>query len=83
MKGQLATVDRVVRRAVNPFSTAFTRVVQQPRRRGRALVGPSVAGRFPRPPAEGDDDGGAGVREPRRPLPTVPSDAMSLEVPGD
>jgi hypothetical protein len=79
MKGQLATVDRAVRRAVNPFSTAFTLVVQSPRRRGRAVAGASVAPW--RPPHEPGDDGGAGVHEPWRPLPTVPSDSMSLELP--
>jgi hypothetical protein len=34
------------------------------------------------PPSWPDDlDGGAGVREPRRPLPTMPAGALELDVP--
>ena len=36
----------------------------------------------PPPPSWPDDlDGGAGVREPRRPHPTMPADALELDVP--
>ncbi|WP_071655546.1 hypothetical protein [Mangrovactinospora gilvigrisea] len=43
-------------------------------------------GRWSRPPwlpggGSGRDDGGAGVREPRRPKGTPPSDAVSLAEP--
>ena len=33
------------------------------------------------PPPWHDPDGGAGVREPRRPRPTIPAGAMALEPP--
>jgi hypothetical protein len=71
--------ERAVRRAVNPLSTALTKVIQKPRK----LRTPAGASRRPwqrRLPPDGDD-GGAGVREPRRPLPTRPQDAMSLDLP--
>ncbi|MDX6201551.1 MAG: hypothetical protein QOJ83_1051 [Frankiales bacterium] len=72
--------ERAIRRAVNPLSTAVTKFVQSPdRRRGwsaRAIG--RVTRRREWPP---DDDGGAGVREPRRPLPTKPSDVMELDLP--
>jgi hypothetical protein len=36
---------------------------------------------FPEPPPTGDPEGGAGVREPRRPRPTRPAGSMELEIP--
>jgi hypothetical protein len=72
--------ERAIRRAVNPFSTAITRVVQSPaRRRGWSARAISRWARRRQGPP--DDDGGAGVREPRRPLPTRPSDVMELDLP--
>lgn len=36
---------------------------------------------FDDPPFPNDPEGGAGVREPRRPLPTMPSGAIERELP--
>jgi hypothetical protein len=77
---QLTKAEDVVRRVVNPFSTAITRVVQTTGRRSRRrAAGRASAYRLP----PFDEDGGAGVREPRRPLPSPPSDHMALELPRD
>ena len=68
--------DRAVRRVVNPFSTAVTMLVQRgPRGRRPARVCCSDDGWNLGPP----DDGGAGVREPRRPRPTKPSAAAAID----
>jgi hypothetical protein len=42
---------------------------------------PKRGGRFNEPPFQLPDDpeGGAGVREPRRPIPTAPAGALKLE----
>ena len=74
----LTEAERAIRRAVNPLSTAVTRVVQGAPRR-RITAGGSVAPRGDWGPPE--DDGGAGVREPRRPLPTPPSMSQALDLP--
>jgi hypothetical protein len=54
----------------------------------RHPTGPGSGPGFPDlpPPPPGDtgwgyDDGGAGVREPRHPLPTHPADAIALDPP--
>ena len=49
----------------------------------RHPLGPGSSGPgFPDlPPPPWDDDGGAGVREPRHPLPTHPAGAIALEPP--
>jgi hypothetical protein len=88
----LSSADRALRRAINPMSTAITMFVQtagRPRRRvpaGRGRprhIGGSVGGGgFPGDwPSPDDDDGGAGVREPRRPLPTHPAASQALDLP--
>jgi hypothetical protein len=38
-------------------------------------------GRFAEPPFPDEPEGGAGVREPRRPLPTMPTQSMALDPP--
>lgn len=70
--------------------TTRTRVRRRLRRRGRDARGPAVASpltwsRGPdEPPGEPEDlDGGAGVREPRRPYPTAPAGALALDEPRD
>ena len=53
----------------------------------RHPLGPSSGPGFPdlpQPPWDtgwDDDEGGAGVREPRRPFPTHPADAIALDPP--
>ena len=60
-------------RRVMPESVwhGMVQVYHRRRLRGRALVGTYVAG--------GPDDGLAGVREPRRPLPAPPGDSVAIE----
>jgi hypothetical protein len=75
----LTKAERALRRAVNPLSTAVTMLVQTSGRRARRIrPNRRISPRGAWPP---DDDGGAGVREPRRPLPTGPQDAMALDLP--
>ena len=50
---------------------------RNPTRPGRRTIGPDD---FP-PDWPDDRDGGAGVREPRRPVPTMPAGAIALEPP--
>jgi hypothetical protein len=47
----------------------------------RNRLRPQRGGWFGEPPFPDDLDGGAGVREPRRPLPTMPAASMELELP--
>ena len=70
--------------------TTRTRVRRRLRRRGREARGPAVPrplawSRDPDepPPGPEDLDGGAGVREPRRPYPTAPAGALALDEPCD
>jgi hypothetical protein len=71
--------ERAIRRAVNPLSTAVTKFVQTPRRLRSPASG--RRGRWVNRQWPDDDDGGAGVREPRRPLPTKPSDVIEMDLP--
>jgi len=71
------TIKKRVRRAAK-------RLEQQ--RRGliaeRSALRPQSGRRFPEPPGWPDDlDGGAGVREPRRPSPSTPPGALELDLP--
>lgn len=48
----------------------------------RSALRPQSGRRFPEPPGWRDDlDGGAGVREPRRPAPSMPAGALELDLP--
>jgi hypothetical protein len=58
--------------------------VRTPTKVARPSRGPQSGPGFlePSPPSWPDDlDGGAGVREPRRPHPTMPAGALELDVP--
>ena len=69
--------------------TTRTRIRRRLRRRGRdarsPVVSPLTWSRAPDepPPGPEDLDGGAGVREPRRPYPTAPAGALALDEPRD
>jgi len=69
--------------------TTRTRIRRRLRRRGRdargPVIGPLAWSRAPDepPPGPEDLDGGAGVREPRRPYPTAPAGALALDEPRD
>lgn len=62
---------RAMGASVTPTSGALYAVYRHRRVRGRRLVG--LFG--------GDDDGSAGVREPRRPRPDLPSLRARLDIP--
>jgi len=66
-----------IQRALTP-DTTLRHAVWTARRVGLAGMLRSSAGRWP---GGGDDDGLAGVREPRRPLPSAGSAAVALDEP--
>src|SRR5512133_2550249 len=59
-----------------------TEVPRSPAQTPREYRGPGFPDLPPPPPMWPDDlEGGAGVREPRRPYPSMPAGALELEVP--
>jgi hypothetical protein len=78
--------------AKNKLKKRVRKAVRKELRRREALrghpLGPGRGGPdeplLPRPESDGPDDdlgGGAGVREPRRPWPTMPAAALELDEP--
>jgi hypothetical protein len=73
-------VERQRRKALATRTRKATEPPRPPAQTPRAQRGPG----FPDlpPPSWPDDlEGGAGVREPRRPYPTMPAGALELDVP--
>ena len=73
-------VERLRRKALATRSRKAAQATRPPAQTPREQRGPG----FPDlpPPGWPDDlEGGAGVREPRRPYPTMPAGALELDVP--
>ena len=69
--------QKAARRRERQRKTALAATTQTRRR----TDGPGHAEPPPPPLFPGDFDGGAGVREPRRPRPGMPAGALTLDVP--
>ena len=75
-------IERQRRKALATPSRKAAELPRSPAQSPREQHGPGFPD-LPPPPAMWPDDleGGAGVREPRRPYPTMPAGALELDVP--
>jgi hypothetical protein len=75
-------IERQRRRTGAARTRKAAEVPRSPAQSPREQRGPGFPDLPPPPPMWPDDfDGGAGVREPRRPYPTMPAGALELDMP--
>jgi hypothetical protein len=75
-------IERQRRKALAARTSKAAEVPRSPAQTPREPRGPGFPDLPPPPPIWPDDlEGGAGVREPRRPYPTMPADALELNEP--
>jgi hypothetical protein len=76
-------IERQRRKALTTPSRRAAEVPRSPAQTPREQRGPGFPDLPPPPPPMWPDDleGGAGVREPRRPYPSMPAGALELDVP--
>jgi hypothetical protein len=75
-------IERQRRKALAARTRKAAEVPRSPAQTPREQRGPGFPDLPPPPPIWPDDlEGGAGVREPRRPYPTMPADALELNEP--
>ena len=75
-------IERQRRRTGAARTRKAAEVPRSPAQSPREQRGPGFPDLLPPPPMWPDDlDGGAGVREPRRPYPTMPAGALELDMP--
>ena len=74
-------IERQRRKALATPTRKAAEVPRSPVQTPRERRGPGFSGLPPPPPTWPDDlEGGAGVREPRRPYPSMPAGALELDV---
>jgi hypothetical protein len=75
-------IERQRRKALTTPSRRATEAPRSPAQTPHEQRGPGFPDLPPPPPMWPDDlEGGAGVREPRRPYPSMPAGALELDVP--
>jgi hypothetical protein len=75
-------IERQHRKALATPSRRAAEVPRSPAQTPREQRGPGFPDLPPPPPMRPDDlEGGTGVREPRRPYPSMPAGALELDVP--